>query len=405
MTDFSSLLDISRFPSVALIDVEPAQEKAENLGNGLSLTETHLLPFAFHEPRGSRVEGGLDSNAPQTITTGTRDNLSEGDKNATNKSPRSTLEDPMLSNSTIVSAQYQAERHGMRGSNDWGRDNLEDDMEDDEEDYEDDDSASAALRHGSVSGEESNLLRRSARNHGTDNRRSNEKRKVGRPIIYCGDPDSPDLTPQERRRIRRRIANRESARRVRAKRQDLLEDMSIKVRELEEHNAKLMQRAASVETKHAGMMEQVAQINACLQAKSEENERLQAELERLRQSLLVGSSSTSLDMDMLKEACGNFNFTLTAVPAAQPQPVLPQTISSGFAGSAFGPAAGLPLEPLCGGVPRPSVISGATMPLMNEMAPSPHPARVLSKELSLGQVAALSLDRSLSEFLKEVTCF
>ncbi len=60
------------------------------------------------------------------------------------------------------------------------------------------------------------------------------------------------------------------------------------MRELEEHNAKLMQRAASVETKHAGMMEQVAQINACLQAKSEENERLQAELEQLRQSLLVG---------------------------------------------------------------------------------------------------------------------
>ena len=57
-----------------------------------------------------------------------------------------------------------------------------------------------------------------------------EKRKVGRPIIYCGDPDAPDLTPQERRRIRRRIANRESARRVRARRQDLLEDMAIKVR-------------------------------------------------------------------------------------------------------------------------------------------------------------------------------
>ncbi len=57
-----------------------------------------------------------------------------------------------------------------------------------------------------------------------------EKRKVGRPIIYTGDPDAPDLSPQERRRIRRRIANRESARRVRAKRQDLLEEMSIKVR-------------------------------------------------------------------------------------------------------------------------------------------------------------------------------
>ncbi len=117
------------------------------------------------------MEGGLDSTAPQTITTGTRENLSEGDKNANNKSPRSTLEGPMLSNSTIVSAQYQAERHGMRGSNDWGRDNHEDDLEDDEDDYEDDDSASGALRHGSISGDESNLLRRSARNHGTDNRR------------------------------------------------------------------------------------------------------------------------------------------------------------------------------------------------------------------------------------------
>lgn len=30
---------------------------------------------------------------------------------------------------------------------------------------------------------------------------------------------------------------------------------------------------------------------------------------------------------------------------------------------------------------------------------------MLSKELSLGQVAALSMDRSLSEFLKGVTCF
>ena len=124
------------------------------------------------------MESGLDSTAPQTITTGTRDNLSEGDKNATNKSPRSILEGPMLSNSTMVSAQYQAERHGMRGSNDRGRDHHEDDMEgyDDEDDYEDEDSVSAALRHGSISGDESNMLRRSARNHGTDNRRVRRRR-------------------------------------------------------------------------------------------------------------------------------------------------------------------------------------------------------------------------------------
>lgn len=52
---------------------------------------------------------------------------------------------------------------------------------------------------------------------------------MGRPIAYCGDPDSPDLTPAERRRIKRRIANRESARRVRARRQDLIEEMAVKV--------------------------------------------------------------------------------------------------------------------------------------------------------------------------------
>ena len=49
---------------------------------------------------------------------------------------------------------------------------------------------------------------------------------MGRPIAYCGDPDSPDLTPAERRRIKRRIANRESARRVRARRQGDIEEMS-----------------------------------------------------------------------------------------------------------------------------------------------------------------------------------
>ena len=43
------------------------------------------------------------------------------------------------------------------------------------------------------------------------------KRKVGRPIAYEGDPNAPHLTVAERRRMRRRVANRESARRVRAK--------------------------------------------------------------------------------------------------------------------------------------------------------------------------------------------
>lgn len=57
-----------------------------------------------------------------------------------------------------------------------------------------------------------------------------EKKKVGRPITYKGDPEANDLTEEERRRIKRRIANRESARRVRQKRHDLMDDLQVNVR-------------------------------------------------------------------------------------------------------------------------------------------------------------------------------
>lgn len=52
-----------------------------------------------------------------------------------------------------------------------------------------------------------------------------DKKKVGRPITYKGDPEAADLTEDERRRI----ANRESARRVRQKRHDLMEDLQANV--------------------------------------------------------------------------------------------------------------------------------------------------------------------------------
>ena len=53
---------------------------------------------------------------------------------------------------------------------------------------------------------------------------------MGRPIEYYGDADAPNLTPAERRRIRRRIANRESARRVRSRRLGELEEAQKMVR-------------------------------------------------------------------------------------------------------------------------------------------------------------------------------
>lgn len=52
---------------------------------------------------------------------------------------------------------------------------------------------------------------------------------MGRPITYKGDPEAADLTEEERRRIKRRIANRESARRVRQKRHDLMGELQMNV--------------------------------------------------------------------------------------------------------------------------------------------------------------------------------
>ena len=55
------------------------------------------------------------------------------------------------------------------------------------------------------------------------------KRKVGRPIAYCGDPNNPELTPAQQRLMLRRTANRESARRARSRRNDEYKQLLHKV--------------------------------------------------------------------------------------------------------------------------------------------------------------------------------
>ena len=54
-------------------------------------------------------------------------------------------------------------------------------------------------------------------------------KKLGRPVTFKGDPESAALSDGERRCVKRRIANRESARRVRQKRQVLVEELHCKV--------------------------------------------------------------------------------------------------------------------------------------------------------------------------------
>ncbi len=64
---------------------------------------------------------------------------------------------------------------------------------------------------------------------------SKNRRRVGRPIAYKGDPDAKILTEGERRKVKRRIANCESARRVRARRAETLGELQIKVRPVPAH--------------------------------------------------------------------------------------------------------------------------------------------------------------------------
>ena len=56
---------------------------------------------------------------------------------------------------------------------------------------------------------------------------------------------------------------------------------------MQDLNAKLLARAQEVEQKHGLIVEQFAQMNACLKQKSRENERLQSELERLKSTITV----------------------------------------------------------------------------------------------------------------------
>lgn len=64
-------------------------------------------------------------------------------------------------------------------------------------------------------------------------------RKAGRPISYTGDINSPTLTCSERSRIKRRIVNREAARRLRERKQGSFDDAQIRVAERTESSQKL----------------------------------------------------------------------------------------------------------------------------------------------------------------------
>lgn len=154
------------------------------------------------------------------------------------------------------------------------------------------------------------------------------RKKVGRPIEYEGDPDSPLLSEQERRRIKRRISNRESARRVRHKRQEVVDEMQATVSlltfphvwnqllnqvlslfsqclfqhsaslqpddgmqmdKLKEHNSKLQTRAQKSDYEKQQLAKQLSSLEGKYEQMSAENSRMAMEVHGLRQTLQVCS--------------------------------------------------------------------------------------------------------------------
>ncbi|KAL0029497.1 hypothetical protein WJX77_011945 [Trebouxia sp. C0004] len=74
-----------------------------------------------------------------------------------------------------------------------------------------------------------------------------KKKKVGRPITYNGDPNAPELTEAERRKVKRRIANRESARRVQQRRKEMIDELQHKLIYIQHHHHHLMQHLSKLE--------------------------------------------------------------------------------------------------------------------------------------------------------------
>jgi len=120
-----------------------------------------------------------------------------------------------------------------------------------------------------------------------------EKKKVGRPITYKGDVNSKDLTEAERRRIKRRVANRESARRVRQKRQETMEEMQSRMDAMQQQTAALSARLQEVEQHKAMLLGQLTQMRDKWSAAVNENVRLQDEVTRGSGPLETSSARSS----------------------------------------------------------------------------------------------------------------
>ncbi|DBA80836.1 hypothetical protein WJX77_004822 [Trebouxia sp. C0004] len=102
------------------------------------------------------------------------------------------------------------------------------------------------------------------------------------------------LTEAERRRVRRRATNRESAKRIRDKREEQMTLMSEQVTKLEAHKAGLMSHMQSVEDCCAQLVEQLKALKQKWCATCVENVKLYKKIFELRKALNPGADSSHL---------------------------------------------------------------------------------------------------------------
>ncbi|KAK9840565.1 hypothetical protein WJX81_001658 [Elliptochloris bilobata] len=171
-----------------------------------------------------------------------------------------------------------------------------------------------------------------------------EKKKVGRPIAYKGDPDAPGLTEEDRRRIKRRIANRESARRVRQKRQEQLDELEIKVGELARQNQALAAHLAEVEAHKGQLAAQVAALRERWQGAAAENLRLTGELAALRKTLQAQMGDVPLPASVPVPGAGEMGglAALSGGPERLPSAPSPAEFFGNIAALTSGSYGGLP---------------------------------------------------------------
>ncbi|KAL0041934.1 hypothetical protein WJX79_009455 [Trebouxia sp. C0005] len=114
------------------------------------------------------------------------------------------------------------------------------------------------------------------------------KKKVGRPLKYEEAADSPNMTEAEKRKLRRRTANRESARRVRDRRTQHSGNLEAKVAAVAATHDQLAQRIAHVEGERHLASSLCQTFHSRLSALQQNNEGLALEVIHLEQSLEKG---------------------------------------------------------------------------------------------------------------------